>query len=351
MKRRWTELLALMLLGGSTLLFEITLTKIFEFTLWANYAYLIISTAMFGLGLSGIILTRWPRLLKVNDTYFLLAGSLGVALSMLISLWLVNAVPVHLPEAPFGWKRELVNTGLLFIGLSLPFVGFGLIMSFLFEQRGERANEYYFADLIGAGFGCLLMVPLISLLEPQGLIFLAGGLALAGGTLFAFNLKGRSKLVRPLILAAFLAGMVLILFISPRIAQQIPLQIHVDKRGYVHELKNGNIEVSGWSILSKVDVARSPEAYMKRIWIGGGTNWSSIAKFDGDFEKTPGKKGPLVSPGAGNPQPSRPAPSFQNQPFGLCHRHLGGEWIPCWPSCPGPAGWSVLKWIRSSPGL
>ena len=292
MKRRWTELVALMLLGGSTLLFEITLTKIFEFTLWANYAYLIISTAMFGLGLSGIILTRWPGLLRLNESYFLLASSLGVALSMLISLWLVNALPVHLPEAPFGWKRELVNTGLLFIGLSLPFVGFGLIMSFLFEQRGERANEYYFADLIGAGFGCLLMIPLISLLEPQGLIFLAGGLALAGGTLFAFNLKGRSSLVRPLILLAFLASGLLILVVSPRIARQIPLQIHVDKRNYLDEIKKGTIERSGWSLLSKVDVARSPEAYMKRIWIGGGINWSSIAKFDGDFEKLRAERDP-----------------------------------------------------------
>ena len=67
MKPRWNEMAAIFVAACATLLFEITCTKIFEFSLWANYAYLVISTAMFGLGLSGVILTRWPGLLKIQS--------------------------------------------------------------------------------------------------------------------------------------------------------------------------------------------------------------------------------------------------------------------------------------------
>ena len=57
-RNRWNELLALFLVACASLLFEVTVTKIFEFSVWANYAYLVISTAMFGLGMSGVLLVE-----------------------------------------------------------------------------------------------------------------------------------------------------------------------------------------------------------------------------------------------------------------------------------------------------
>jgi len=59
--RRLLELLAIFAFAFATLLFEVTTTKIFEFSLWANYAYLAVSTAMFGLGFSGVVLNEVIR--------------------------------------------------------------------------------------------------------------------------------------------------------------------------------------------------------------------------------------------------------------------------------------------------
>ena len=102
MTRKWNELLALFLAGFATLLLEITLTRIFAFSVWSNYAYLVISTAMFGLGLSGVILTRWPNLLELGDRLYLTSSAAVSGVTMLSALWIINAVPIHLPTAPNG---------------------------------------------------------------------------------------------------------------------------------------------------------------------------------------------------------------------------------------------------------
>ena len=153
LRSRWNELLALFVIACASLIFELTTTKIFEYSLWANYAYLVISTAMFGLGMSGILLTRWHALLMIRDTRFLPWASVGAALAFGIGFLLTNYVPIHLPDAPLGWGREMLNVGCVFLGLALPFTFVGLIISYLFEYRGRTENVYYFADLIGGRTG------------------------------------------------------------------------------------------------------------------------------------------------------------------------------------------------------
>ena len=48
------------LLSAATLLLELALTRIFDVILWNNLAYLFVGSALFGFGLGGLILFRWP---------------------------------------------------------------------------------------------------------------------------------------------------------------------------------------------------------------------------------------------------------------------------------------------------
>jgi len=298
MKLRWSELIGIFLAAFASLLFEITATKIFEFSVWANYAYLIISTAMFGLGLSGVILTRWPGLLSIRDDGFLAVSAWLSGITMLLGFLVLNTVPVHLPEAPDGWFRELLHVGVVFVSLGLPFMFFGFIISFLFEHRGERANTYYFADLLGAGLGCFALVPLISSIEPQGLVVLSMGTAMAGGFLFLLSSESR----RPVRWAVVVAGVVLFgaatAVWAPRAAAQVPLNVHVSKRSFVRDIEQGRVEKTGWSALSRVDIAPMGSK-RKRVWIAGGVNESSIIKFDGDYMKARAKRPRLLARAAG----------------------------------------------------
>jgi spermidine synthase len=284
-KPRWNELAALFLAGFATLLFEITCTKIFEFSMWSNYAYLVVGTAMFGLGFSGVLLTRWPALLKSRDSRFLPINAALCAVSMFGAFLVINTVPIHLPNVPSNrWAREFLNLAIVFTSLGLPFVFFGLIMSFLFDRRGKRANVYYFADLLGAGLGSFALVPLIPLIAPQGLVVVCSALTVAAAGFFLLNNRISTGLKIAIAAASVVGAGLLIFCLAPAAAGRIPLAVHVEKRNFKKDMETGRIEKAGWSALSRVDIVPYGEN-KKRLWIAGGINESMIIKFDGNYER------------------------------------------------------------------
>ena len=287
------ELVALFFAAGASLLYEVSLTKIFAFSVWSNYAYMVISTAMFGLGMSGVILTRWSNLLKIRADKFLSTSAFLSGLTMFTSFLIVNYVPIHLPDAPMGWGKELLNVGIVFISLCVTFAFFGFIISYLLEQRGKFANIYYCSDLLGAGLGSFILVLLIPMFEPQGLVvmcslacFLAAGLFLSGSGIFT-----KGKLIVSIALLAFvIIGSV---FFMPKAYNLIPLRVHVKKRTFHKDLEAGRVEATRWSALSRIDIAQF-DAKKKRVWIDGGMNESAIIKFDGNYEALRNKRDEVI---------------------------------------------------------
>ncbi len=298
MRVRWNELAGIFLAACGTLLFEVSTTKIFEFSLWSNYAFLVVSTAMFGLGFAGVFLTRWPRFLERDSAPFLSFNAAASALTMFTGFLVMNYVPIHLPDAPAGWAAELASVAVVFTALAVPFFFFGLMISYLFERRGEKANVYYFADLVGAGLGSFLLVPLISSIAPQGLVLLCVVLGLAAALLFALDFEaGRARAV-----PAAAGGLALLAaaawFGAPLMAPALPLNVHVNKRSFKKDVEEGRIEATGWSPLSRVDIARF-QKNLKRVWIAGGVNESAIRKFDGDFAALRGRREESLAAAAG----------------------------------------------------
>jgi hypothetical protein len=280
----WKELLGVFLVSFAVLLFQITTTKVIEYSLWANYAFLIISTAMFGIGLSGVAMTRWPGILKLDTGLFFACNALCCGVTVWLAFLGMNAIPLHLPGAPNGWGAELGNLGLLFLVLSLPYLFFGFIISGLFEKKGRRAGIYYFADLVGAGLGCLALMALIKYLAPQGLVMLSVVLAVTATPLFfSASRFAANKFALGTAWAVALVAIAGGVYLVPTVQNDIPITVHVGKRTYKQDLEAGRIEATSWSPLSRVDVAEMTD-WAKRVWIAGGVNESSIIKFDGDFE-------------------------------------------------------------------
>jgi hypothetical protein len=201
---------------------------------------------------------------------------------MLTAFIATNYVPIHLPDAPNGWPAELLAVAAVFTALAVPFFFFGLMISYLFERRSEQANVYYFADLVGAGLGSFLLVPLISTIAPQGLVLLCVVLGLSAALLFALDLGERRSSAAPAVAAGLVLLGAIAWFGAPRMAPAVPLNVHVNKRSFKQDVANKRIEATGWSPLSRVDIA-TYDRNMKRVWIAGGVNESAIRKFDGKF--------------------------------------------------------------------
>ena len=76
----------------STLLFEISLTRIFSIAQWYHFAFMVVSMALLGYGISGTFLMLFPSILK-RDTYTLLSNyALLFAISSPLSYIISNQI-------------------------------------------------------------------------------------------------------------------------------------------------------------------------------------------------------------------------------------------------------------------
>jgi hypothetical protein len=82
-------------------------------------------------------------------------GRLSAVNSFLVLLAL--AVILAQGDSPTNW-----NLALIYFTTALPFFASGTIVSLAVSENMERINRVYFYDLLGAGGGCLLLVPLLN---------------------------------------------------------------------------------------------------------------------------------------------------------------------------------------------
>ncbi|HEV3333805.1 MAG TPA: hypothetical protein VG096_22625 [Bryobacteraceae bacterium] len=195
----WPQVyLAIAMTTGGTLLLELSLTRIFSVVFYYHLAFLSISIALFGMGAGGVfsyIVAGWktPLFTKMGR------------LSALNSLLVVVALIVILSQNgdPGGWSIALI-----YFPTALPFFVSGTIVSLAVSETIERVNRIYFCDLLGAAGGCMLLLPLLALLEgPNTVIAAAALFAVAGAIWHSMDgsVKGRAGSVAlALLLVGFL---------------------------------------------------------------------------------------------------------------------------------------------------
>jgi hypothetical protein len=251
----------ILVLSAAVLLLEVALTRVFAVVLWSHLAPMVVGTALFGFGLSGLWAHFTGRLRE--PAHLCLAFAVGVCLLLVV----VDRVPLELwnveaRRAELGW----VALGMYLAALLIPFFAAGLAVVRLFERAEVPPARLYAADLAGAAVGTGAMVPLLPLVFGEGALVTAA----AAGSLAAACL-GRSRTLRgaSLALAAGLA------IASPWTHSVVSLLPHQTKREYNRDARAGRLLHTEWSALSRVDVAKMLPG-IHRIWIDGGTNESAM---------------------------------------------------------------------------
>lgn len=207
MKGVTIPLLPIGLVGAATLLFEILLTRIFSVTMWYHFAFVAISLALFGISASGVAVGLAPALARVDRALGISAFAFGVAIPVSF------LVDQRIPFLPFdvaagpGLRGSLQPYALFFLKfvvLSLPFFFSGLTIALAFLHSPTRSTHVYFGDLVGAGVGCCLVVPLLLAYSAPSGIFFSAALPFAAAALF-FVRSGRRKSAVAAILGVCLA--------------------------------------------------------------------------------------------------------------------------------------------------
>jgi hypothetical protein len=259
-------------ISGATLLLEVTMTRIFSVAFFNHYAFLIISTALFGFGFSGVFLSVLQALNKFDVNKLLAFFSTCFALSTIFTLEIVVRVPLR-----FGSLKEqsiqLLYLSVYYLALAIPFFFSGLVIALLLSRIPEKVNKLYFSDLTGAGIGCFLIMPLVPALGASGTVIVVALLGIIAAACFG-KLIGRYAVAISLIL---LIGISLLL---PYRETHFRVQVHEMKRSFNMQEYQGEIEFTRWGPISRIDVAKF--GFDKIIWIDGGSNQSFMKPFDGN---------------------------------------------------------------------
>lgn len=276
--KRWKLLFTIFAVTFTTMLAEVLLNRVFSVVYFGQFAFLIISLALFGYGLSGVFvalrrLSARPDQERLLSRYLLL---FAVSFPVAYKAALVFTIDFLHLFAPFHNFLFLV---LNFLVLLLPFFFGGVVLALIFSAHSASIGRLYFIDLAGASLGSLAIIPLIPAIGPNRiLILLFLLLALAW-----FLVAGGRRAVRGAVFAVMIAAMAAAYRFPDAVFPIVPKLVE-SKRQYNAQHERNAIEYSQWSTISKIDVAPWRRA-RKVIWINGGTMQSFLIKFDGDLAR------------------------------------------------------------------
>ena len=244
------RLLAIAILSGSALCLEIALTRLLSVLYFPPYVFLVISLAILGISIGAALPALRPRLARANwlPRYCLAAA----ASSILVALVCASRLPLHAPA-------------LVFLALALPFVWVGLTLSALFSANAAASRLLYMGDLLGAGLGALLAIPLLNQFGAlDALLVAALGFTLAGVYLSA----GRARLAASIGFA--LGACLLALNVSAGVLR-VDMAAASPEKPIVTALEaGGRILDSRWDAFARTDLVDPGNGEALRIYVDGG---------------------------------------------------------------------------------
>ena len=142
------------LFSAVALLFQVILTRLFSVAQFYHFVFLIISIAMLGYAVSGVVLAFRPGFQPESAVRLFENCAVGAILTLLASYLILNYLPFD--SFSIAWDaRQLVLFSLNYLALSLPFFFSGLALGGLLRAFPEQVGKLYAWNFLGAGLGCL----------------------------------------------------------------------------------------------------------------------------------------------------------------------------------------------------
>jgi len=277
-------LLSVALVAGAALGFEVALTRVFATLLRYQFAFLVVSLALCGIGLGGLYAHK-KRDLDIGNTAALFGVS--VAFSLLLIL---RGVFKFRPDQ--FWIAALLTL--------VPFAISGAFLSSVFARFSAQGGKLYAYDLAGAALAALGSVALMQRLGAIQTCLLFGALGALAGVLVA------KKPAFPLIISAILLALVpynaaLNLWQVPAIPPQfqtdpaLKQRTSLADRGVTQPLftelgdpkARSKIVDTRWNAFARTDVVLDPEAPGSFLLYTNGNVPTNMMKWDGQIWTIP----------------------------------------------------------------
>ena len=270
-------LFAVFMSSFGVLSFEVSLTRIFSVMFSYHYTFLVVSLALFGLGLGGIFAQSFSSKMPIEKTFSRLSV-LSTVFSFSVSLFAFIAISI-----------SISNIAVAAFIMFLPFLVAGTLLAAIYKLFIIHSNVVYFADLLGAAVGAMAIVIILNLAGAVLSILLVSGLISIAALVFALASKKRT------ITVAAVASMTLVALFAQYSTYTTPWNIS-PADDQEKELTNAlsdptlgaKIVDSRWSAFGRTDLVElAADPHRKLIFVDGGAG-TSLFHFDGDANSSMG---------------------------------------------------------------
>ena len=267
-RSRLPRALTIFLVSLAGLLLEVGYTRIVSYKLWYYYTYLVIGLALLGIGSGSVFVAVFTPVRRWGTDRIIAIASIWGAVSIALG-YLVVAV-LHVDTiAIWDYGTRASFTNLLRLGvICFAIFAFGVIVSVLLGRAKDGVSRMYFSDLVGAGLGCLLAIPLITRLGPPRVIMLAAVVFAVVGLL---SCPPKSVLFGN----ALITSIVLVITV-------VGAGILPDIRTEESKLHTPQSLYSAWGPVFRVDVVQLGATTSNYLLVHDGTFGSGIRRFNGD---------------------------------------------------------------------
>ncbi|MGB5177419.1 MAG: SAM-dependent methyltransferase [Gammaproteobacteria bacterium] len=162
--------------------------RLFSIIQWHHFAYMMISLALLGYGVSGAFLMLLQRQLLQRFAASYLINLALFGLSSVVCFLLAQQIPFNAEEVLWDPRQSLwlLSTYLL---LAVPFFFAANAIGLALVHYRERLSRIYAADLVGAGLGSIGILALLFALLPVQALMVLGLLGLAAALIGAWELR------------------------------------------------------------------------------------------------------------------------------------------------------------------
>jgi SAM-dependent methyltransferase len=171
------KICALFFISITGISYELYVMRIFSVGGWSNFGSLVISTALLGIGISGIILTFLADWVRPRADVILSACAISLPLLLVLAVIAAQMVPFN-PVFLASDSRQLWFIGAYYIIYGVPFFVIAVFTGVAFMSLREEIQKVYFWNMIGSGVGGFFIILFMFALSPRYLILPILGLAI-----------------------------------------------------------------------------------------------------------------------------------------------------------------------------
>lgn len=189
-----TRFIALASISAAILAYQVLLTRLFAIVQWHHFAFIAISVALLGFGISAAALAIAQRTVERRLDAIFVAGAFGFAIASPVAFLIAQHIPFNALE--LVWRpSEILGLGAIYLVLAVPFTAGAACICLAFLRIDDAVGRVYFWNLLGSAAGALAIVPALTLLSPVGNLAAVAVLGMVAGLLAAMASGGRRTVV------------------------------------------------------------------------------------------------------------------------------------------------------------